>query len=139
MTSWLPKLIAVFCFCWAFAQARMYFVYKGVVQSPTVGPFDGPQPTLMHTALRSALSFVIFGLILPFVSWPTLVIGIVGVIVLRSVIDVFLFLVGVGMFAFYWKESVRTNKTWQLVFPMIGKVVGNTVLGGLVIWFCLRK
>ena len=57
MPTWVPILLGVLCAIGALGQLRMTLIYLGVLQSPTIGSFAGPQMALMHTAIRSALSF----------------------------------------------------------------------------------
>jgi len=87
----------------------MTLIYTGVIESPTLGRFDGPQVALIQTALSSALSFLVYALIFFLVRWPKFITYILTVLTLKALIDFFLVLVGVGAYRMYAVDGMLSQ------------------------------
>ena len=78
--------MAAACWIQAVIQYRMFLIYGGKLDSPTTGFYkgQGSNPHLQHIAIRSSLSWAIFGIVFLFVKWPQLLSWITGLWAMRS-------------------------------------------------------
>ena len=135
MATWLTIALGVLCLFWALMQLRMVFVYTGRAQSATVGPLVGPQPTLTHVAVRSAITFFALALVFFLVSWPKLLLVIAGVLLARAVIDLVLFSFSIGMFRLYAPNGSFANARSSLLAKQIGNIVFFGLAAAIVFYF----
>ena len=96
MPSWLSIALAVGCWLAALQQVRMYFIYAGRIYSPTIGAVEGG-PTLRAVAIRSAITFIIYGFIVLLVPWPRLLTYVSAVWLCRAAIDTVFGWFGMGV------------------------------------------
>lgn len=101
MPLWLAITIAVFCGLSVLAQIHMWRVYSGKVDSPTTGFSKGGEPSgpLASTAIRSAISFAVYGILVLVVRWPQLLTYLAAFWVIRSVADLVICALGRGMYS----------------------------------------
>ena len=97
MPRWLAISLALACWFCALKQVRMSRIYRGQIYSPTVGPIE-PNPTLTAIAVRSAVTFAVYGVLVLLVAWPRLLTYLSLVWVCRAIADALLgwFRAGVG-------------------------------------------
>jgi hypothetical protein len=133
MLPWLPILLAVLSGLYALQQVRMARIYRGDIYSPTIGAME-PNPTLSAIAVRSAVTFAIFGVLFLLVPWPRVLTYITGAWVCRAVIDVFLCWLGRGQFIV--AAPMLTDKGQRhYLLNTSAKVVGNALWFGVCIYF----
>ena len=95
MPLWLSIILAVVSWLCALQQLRMYFTYTGRMHSSTIGSIEGG-PTLRAVALRSAITFTIYGFLVLLVPWPRLLTYVSIVWLCRATIDAALVWFGKG-------------------------------------------
>jgi hypothetical protein len=96
MPHWLSITLAVVCWFCALQQVRMYFIYTGRIHSPTIGSIDGG-PTLRAVAIRSAVTFAIYGFLVLLIPWPRLLTYVSMVWLCKEIVDALLGWVGRGV------------------------------------------
>jgi hypothetical protein len=72
MPHWLSLALATGCWICALYQLRMYLIYAGRIHSPAIGAIDAG-PALGAVAIRSLVSFAIYGFLVLVVPWPRLI------------------------------------------------------------------
>ena len=133
MPHWVSIILAVLSALFALQQVRMFRIYRGQVYSATVGAME-PNPTLSAIAIRSAITFAIFAVVLLVIPLPRALTYITGVWACRAVVDVFLCLAGTGQYSA--TAAIMTAKGRKHhVFQEAAKVIGNGVWFGVCIYF----
>ncbi len=123
MPRWLSILLAVLSALFALQQVRMFRIYSGQIVSSTIGEML-PNPTLSAIAIRSAVTFAVFAVLVLLIPWPKVLTYITGVWVIRAVIDVLLCWPGRGQFRV--TASMLTEEgRGSVVLNSAAKVVGN--------------
>jgi len=74
----------------------MYFIYTGRIYSPTIGTIEGG-PSLRAVAVRSAVTFAIYGFLVLLVTWPRLLTYVSLVWLCRAAVDTILGWFGGGV------------------------------------------
>ncbi len=136
MPHWLLITLAIACWIWALMQSRIFLVYRGKIDSPSTGFYRGDEPNVVMSAIaiRSAVTFSIFGLLLVLVTWPRVLTYISGVWVCRAIVDVVLCWLGKGQYSV--TAALLTEKGRRgLLLQESAKVVGNGVW--FVVCICL--
>src|SRR5881409_1360956 len=133
MPHWVSILLAVLSLLYALQQVRMFHIYRGQIFSPTMGSMQ-PNPTLSSIAIRSAVTFAVFAVLLLLVPWPRVLTYITGVWVCRAVVDVFLCLLGRGQFSAVAPMLTDKGRRGYLL-NTLAKVIGNGVWFGVCIYF----
>jgi len=85
-------------------------IYLGLMPHPFI-----PQGSLhAKIAIRSAISFIIYGFIVLLVPWPRLVTYFCAVLVCKTIIDLILGLLGIGMYGNMVESRVnlKSNGTY---------------------------
>src|SRR5207249_5016109 len=96
MPRWLSISLAVACWFCALKQVRMSRIYRGQIYSPTIGSMQ-PNPTLTAIAIRSAVTFAIYGVLVLLIAWPRLLTYLSLVWACRAIVDALLGWVGAGV------------------------------------------
>jgi len=97
MPHWLSITLAVACWLFALQQVRMYCIYTRRIYSPTIGPIDGG-PTLCAVAIRSVVTFTIYGFLVLLIAWPRVLTYVSIIWLCREIIDALLGWVGKGVY-----------------------------------------
>jgi len=107
MPHWLSIALAIAFLLFAAGQVRMYFIYTGGIESAKIGPIDGG-PTLRAVAIRSAVVFTIYGVLVLLIPWPRLLTYVSIVWVCKEMVDAILGWVGKGVHGV--EVSMMTDK-----------------------------
>src|SRR5947209_354738 len=92
---WIAVLLGLVCVCWSLMQTRMTLVYLGILHSTIV---DVSSPSLVHSAIQSAVTAATCSLVFFFIAWPKLVTYVIAVFALRELLNLLFVLTGIGLF-----------------------------------------
>jgi len=135
MPHWLLITLAIACWIWALMQTRIFLVYQGRIDSPTTGLYRGGEPNVVMSAIavRSAVTFSIFGFLLLLIAWPRVLTYVCGVWVCRAIVDVVLCWLGKGQYSVTVALLAKKGRRGHLLQES-AKVIGNSVWFGVCIW-----
>jgi hypothetical protein len=114
-------------------QVRMTRIYKGQIYSPTVGDM-APNPHLTAIAIRSAITFAIYGILVLLVAWPTLLTYLSLVWAVRAVVDGFLGWFGAGVNGVSVGMLTEKGRKHYILGELVG-VASRLILFGVFAYF----
>ena len=130
MPNWLAISLGIACALWVLGQARMTLMYAGLIPSLVPGSI-----ALIHTSIRSALSFAAFSLVFFFIPWPQNLFYIAIVFAGRAVIDLILFSRNFGFFATYKPGAIFATARRQMYAQKAGNIVFFAALLAVLFYF----
>ncbi len=133
MPRWISIPLAIAAILYALQQVRMFFIYRGRIYSPTIGAME-PNPTLSAVAIRSAVTCIVFAVLVLLIPWPKLLTYIFVALTARALLDAIFCAFSRGIYGV--TAATLTPKGHRAVFVnSLSKAVGNAVLCGVCIYF----
>lgn len=121
MARWLSYIIGAGCIIWAILQTRTALVYMGVLKSAVIPEYQTPPSALIHSSIRDAVSFLLFGLSLFIFSWPKIVTYILFVLLLKAAASLFLAYLAIGPYGRI--ELISKGKKQQALLETVAVLI----------------